>query len=85
MDELAKKRADKAADSRLWSPQDALEDLLAEIRAGRIKPTSLAIHYWEGMPESGLEHHYSAAGLTYPSHIALLTVGLDRVVQDWKK
>ena len=68
MNELAKKRADVAGDSRLWSPEDALEDLLNEIKAGRIKPTQLAIHYFEGTPETGMKHDYSAAGLTFGSN-----------------
>ena len=84
MDELAKKRADKLQDSRLWTAKDAIEDLLADVIAGKINPTQLAIHYFEGTPETGLKHHYQAAGLTYPNHIALLNVALDRMLRDWK-
>lgn len=84
MDELARKRAEKRQDSRLWTAEDALEDLLARIRAGEIKPTWLAIHYMEGSPETGQEHHYQVAGLTYPQHIALLNVALDRVLREWR-
>lgn len=85
MDELAKKRADKMGDSRLWSAADALEDLLSDVRSGKVNPTQLAIHYFEGTPETGLEHHYAVSGLTYPNHIALLTIALQRMVGEWKK
>ena len=85
MDELARKRAERARDSRLWGAEDALEDLLDQIRTGEVKPTWLAVHYMEGDPSEGMEHRYSAAGLTYPHHIALLNIALDRVMKEWKE
>lgn len=38
---LAEARAVKAADSKLWSPADALRALLRDIESGEIKPNEL--------------------------------------------
>lgn len=84
MDELASKRAERNSDSRLWSAEDALEDLLGRIRSGKVKPCWLAIHYMEGDPEkTGMEHGYVVSGVTYPHHLALLQVGIQHLMKEW--
>ena len=83
MDELAKRRAEKMQDSREWTALDALEDLVAQVRAGTLQVDQLGIHWFKNLPDGGYEHHYCAAGMTYQQHIALLHIALDRVARDW--
>ena len=85
MNELAKRRAEKSNDSKAWSPEDALEELLERVKAGKVKPVWLAIHYLEEEPDGGRRHHHQCAGLSYADHIALLTVALQRALKDWQK
>lgn len=85
MDELAKRRAELKQDSREWTAADALEDLLLDLRAGKVKLDQLAVHWFTNMEGGGYEHHYCAAGVTYQQHIALLHIGLERVARDWVK
>lgn len=83
MDELARKRAENAGDCRLWSAEDALEDLLQRVRSGEVKPLHIAIHFLEDKPSGGYRHGYTVAGATFQQHIALLNVALNRVIKDW--
>jgi hypothetical protein len=77
-----KERAQKEQDCRLWSPLEALEDLVAEIKAGQLNPEQLGVHYLE--PDGdGKRHGYAAAGVTFPDHIALLHIALHSVVSKW--
>lgn len=85
MNEIAKRRADKMQDCREWTAIDALEDMVAQVKAGKMKVDQLAIHWFENLPEGGYKHHYCVAGVTFQQHIALLHVGLTRVVDDWVK
>lgn len=86
---LGAARAEKAQDSRLWTPVECLEDLLARFKAGEFKHVKeMAIHFLEVMdpddPEGDKQHHYQIAGLTCPTHIALLHLGIVRVTERWR-
>lgn len=83
MNEIARAKAEKNNDSRLWSTEDALEDVLQRLRAGQIKPDQLAIHWFENLPGGGYRHGYTVAGVTFQQHMALLHVGLDRTMKAW--
>ena len=76
--ELNKVRAEKAGDSRLWTPLDALRDLVARIEAGEISPEKLAVNY----VDAGGDRRWVLAGLTRTEYIALLSVALHRAVAD---
>jgi hypothetical protein len=82
MDEIAKRRANKMQDCREWSCLDALEDTIQRIKSGEIRPTCMAIHFWE-KHDNGRTHHYQVSGLTFPEHIALLSLAEHRVITDW--
>lgn len=85
IENLSKHRADKAQDSRLWTPEDAVADLLDGIRSGAIKPTAIAIHYFENNEDGGKTHHYQVSNLTFSEHIALLAVAQARTLKEWIK
>jgi hypothetical protein len=86
---LGAARAEKAQDSRLWTPVECLEDLLARFNAGEFENCKkLAVHFITDDdpedPDGQHSHHYQLAGLTYESHVALLHLGLARVVECWR-
>jgi hypothetical protein len=82
---LAKARAEKANDSRLWTPIDALKDVISEIEAGKIKADQIAIHWRETNEDGSCDFCYCVAGLTFSDHIALLHAALARVLELWRK
>jgi len=82
---LNKARAEKANDARLWTPLDALKDLVAEIEAGRETVDGLSINFWRTLPDGGKQHGYVVAGLTRPENIALLEVSKMRAIDDWTR
>lgn len=81
-DEVSEKRADKARNSNLWTPRDALASLVRDIDAGKVNPSRLVVHY---VQEAGTHrtHHYRAAKVTFEEHIALLNVALHDVMTSW--
>lgn len=81
---LAAARATKAEDCRLWSPLDALKDLVRRIEAGEVNPTQLVVHYFEETADGCRNHHYTAAGVTFPEHLALLAVAQHRTLEMWR-
>lgn len=83
MDEIAHQRAIKKQDCREWTPLDALEHLVREIKAGTVSPTELTVHWFEDQKNGSRKHGYQCAGVTYSSHISLLNVALKCVLEDW--
>lgn len=81
---LNKKRAEKAGDSRLWTPIDCLEDLVEKIKSREVVPSQLVIHFFENRENGGKTHHYMASGVTFPEHIALLNIALTRIIEEWR-
>lgn len=82
---LSSARAAKTNDCFDWTPLDALKDLVKGIEDGKINPSNLVVHYFEADKDGGRRHHYQAAGLTFPDHIALLHVAMDRALREWHK
>lgn len=85
MDEIARKKADIAGDNRLWSPIDALEDAMATLKTKDLSTIELAVHWLERMPDGSSTHHYVAANLPMPEHLALLKVADHRLIHEWIK
>lgn len=83
IESLNKVRADKHGDSRMWAPADALRDMLGCIERGEICPSQMVIHFLEEREDGGSDHHYYAAGVTFPQHLALLAIANRRAMDDW--
>ena len=81
--ELRRRKADKLGDSREWTTQDLLEDLLDQLRKGEIAPAQIAVHWFERAETGGLRHHYGCAGLTYADHLSLLEIAKHRLLNEW--
>lgn len=77
--------AEFADNAKMFSPLQAAELLLSEIKEGKVKPESLAIHILERNEDGSREHSSIIAGLNYPEHIALLSCALHNTIERWKK
>ena len=82
MNDLAAQRAHKARDNRLWSPTDALEDALRRVRTAQRPVQGLLVVWWERGDEEWTQH-YSAAGLSNPEGVGLLTRALHDATHNW--
>lgn len=85
VENLNKRRADRAGDSRLWSPLECLEDLVSKIKSGEVKPSQLAVHFFEERDNGGKTHRFTVSGVTFPEHIALLNIALCRTIEEWRE
>jgi hypothetical protein len=85
MDEIARKKAEKAGDNRLWSPNDALEEAIVSIKDLDPKNVKIAVHWFEVQEDGSRKHHYTAANLTFPEHMALIRVADHQLIHDWVK
>ena len=81
--EFRRRKADKLGDSRQWTAEDLLSDMLARLRKGEIAPEQLVVHWFERAASGGLGHHYGCAGVTYPDHLSLLEVAKHRLLNEW--
>ncbi len=80
---FAEAKADRSGDSRDWSPLDMLKSLVRDVEEGRVKTNQICVHFWVN-EDGGRVHHNSVAGMTFPDHVALLTVALHECVDNWK-
>lgn len=71
---LGERRADNLGNSHGWTPEECVATALADIRAGRIKPTRLIIHYIDKQEDGSEAPRYFAAKVTHAEHIAMLQV-----------
>jgi hypothetical protein len=83
MDQIARRRAEKLGDNRLWSPLDALEEAKNLIKDQDLSKIRLSVHWFEVQEDGSRRHHYTAANLTFPEHIALIRVADHALIHDW--
>lgn len=82
---LAEVRAFQAGNAELWTPVDALRSLLRRIEAGEVNPERLAIHTIHRDAAGGLTHGFTVAGLTFETHLCLLEIAKQRLMDDWRR
>ena len=82
---LNKARAEKAQDSRLWTAHDLLTDMLAQLERGEITADEIIVHWLDRNQNGGFTHHYGCAGVNFQAHLAILHLGLARVLSDWRE
>lgn len=83
IENLNEARAHKEKDCRLWSPLEALEALVRDIKSGELNPSQLVVHHLTENEDKSQSLGYVAAGVTLPDHIALLRVAETRLINDW--
>jgi hypothetical protein len=82
MDEIAKKKAGKAEDNRLWTAKDALKDAIERIKDIDPAKVHLCVH-WRVDDEQGGHLHWSAANIQRPDHVALLELFKFQLCKEW--
>ena len=78
---LAKPRADKADDCRLWTPLDALKDLIRQIEDGEVAPDRLIVIHHKGAAGPG-DLYVRFAGVDKLQTLALLSIALHEATGD---
>lgn len=76
--------ATKSPSSKAWSVEQALENLLADIRSGAINPVQLALIYMEDTEDGRRRPGYVYAGCNIAESIALHVIAQVRGVEDWR-
>jgi hypothetical protein len=72
-------------DSRMWTTEQMLEGLLADVRAGKIKPNHTIVLMWESVPD-GRERMVSRyVNLTNVETFAYLARAAQSALNDWKE
>lgn len=69
-----------------WSPEQLLEELLADLRAGKIHPTNLMV-YWmddEGAAGNRLRPRRWIANVTRAEEVAFHMLGALQAIDEWR-
>ena len=74
---LSKARAMRDNDSRKWTAEELLLDMVEQIRRGEINPKQIAVHWFENTKEKDSigRHDYIVAHCNISEHIMLLEIG----------
>ena len=81
VENIARKRAEN--DCRKWTARDMLVQLVNDIDLGHINPSKIVVHWLQEAKDGTSLYGASAAGINVTEHIALLNVGIKKVVEDW--
>jgi hypothetical protein len=84
--------ADHSGNSKHWTPKYALETALADLESGELatrdgqqgKVIQLAVHYYVEYPDGRLRPSHYVAGMTSAEYVALLTLSLQKAIDDWR-
>lgn len=71
-------------EEKRWTPESCLEELLADIKAGKYKIRCLAIHFFHDEGDRMVPHTY-AQNMTGAEEIALAEVMKDRALKRWRE
>jgi hypothetical protein len=67
-----------------WSPVELLEELLAEVKAGRIDPACLMVFWTSRSADKSETPHSWSAGVTYAQGIAFCELEKMRLIAKWR-
>lgn len=76
--------ADKAGDSHMWTAEQMLEELLAEVKAGKAKPEKMLILFWEDVGNGHLRRSERCVNFTNVEHIAFLSQAWHSALEKWR-
>lgn len=79
---LAAKRAEQRQDGRLWTPRDALIDMLRDIDTGKINPSVMVIAAKTVNPDGSYKLHTVNAGGSNRHELIGLTADVQRSMLD---
>lgn len=77
----------KHSSSTSWSPEQLLEEFLAEIRAGKVHPRNLMVYWMDDGGKAGdrFRPQRWVANVSREEEIAFHTLGIHRAIDDWRK
>lgn len=67
-----------------WTPEKILEDFLADLRAGKVKPTNLMMFWLEREPNGNLRPHTWYANVDTTERIAFHQFGIHLAIEEWR-
>lgn len=76
---------EKSHDSRMWSAEQMLEDLLEEVRSGKVKPERMIVLFWEPLEDSRLRRSSRAVNFTNAEYAGFLVSASHDALHDWKQ
>lgn len=77
----------KAAEgSTTWSPEQLLEELLADLRAGKIHPLNLMVYWMDADPADGgrMRPRRWIANVSRAEEIAFHMLGVHQSIDEWR-
>jgi len=78
--------ADKSGDSRMWSAEQMLEELLSDVRSGKLKPDKMIVLFWEPKDGGKSSTRYSRyVNFTKAEQVAFLARAAHDALHDWKE
>ena len=78
------KLADKSSNSGTWSPEQAIQTLLDDIKAGKIKPVKAIVMFFEEKEDGGLRPQRWFSNITRSEEVALTVLATRMAVDDWR-
>lgn len=76
--------ASKSTNCAAWSPIQAMEQLLADLKAGIFKPTKLMILGFEETPDHALRASRYYSNINPMEEVALLEGEKLRAIEEWR-
>lgn len=76
--------ADKSPSAHSWSPVQALETLLADVKAGKIHPAQIVIVWTDSRSDGSKQVHRWKAQVDRTEEIAYLDVARLQAIEDWR-
>ena len=82
IENLNEARAVKEENACLWTPLEAMEALVRDIKSGKTSPNKIIAHHLTTKEGGGESYGYTVAGLDIPEHIALLELAKFALIQE---
>lgn len=85
--------ANRLHDSKAWTPEQCLREALTDFATGDIAVSDagikgevkqLAIHYYIEHSDGRLRPCHYVAGMNSAEYVALLTLSLQKAIEDWR-
>ena len=68
-----------------WSPLGLLEEFIAEIKSGKIVPTSLLVSFMVREPNGNVRPHSWRANVSHAEAIAYAQLEIQKAIEDWRQ
>lgn len=67
-----------------WSPVELLEELLADVKAGKVVPLNMMVFFTEQLPDQKERPRTWSANVSRAEAIAYCTLEIQRTLEDWR-